>query len=265
VGGTTVDGGTFLGPFDHRSAAELAATNGAQFTDYADASYGSFVPRDTPFSEVEFVHSFNVPTGFNITSAQFILGHGGIQSNQDPIYLDGQLLVPTIANQGAYGFDITTYDIPPALFPQLQDGSATFWIDLNKNSTGEPAVFDFSKLVIDGAGGSGGSILNGQPGTDTFAWQETDIDANTDGTVDHVDTVKGFNAVENDTLDVSQLLSDLGVAVPGDVSSYFQTQTNGSDVELQVDPSGSGGSWQTFAVVENASIVDVDANVDTGF
>jgi Ca2+-binding RTX toxin-like protein len=113
-------------------------------------------------------------------------------------------------------------------------------------------------------GGEGDDVLLGGDGADTFGWSEADLGSAGDDTVDHVDTVKGFNAGEGDTLDVATLLSDMG-ANAGNVASFFQAVTSGDNVELQVDPTGTGSGWQTFAVVEDSLLADVNSNTDTGF
>ena len=118
--------------------------------------------------------------------------------------------------------------------------------------------------------------MTGGGNADTFGWRaKLDLDFDSDNLVDGIDMITDFSgAVDGDALDVSQLLSNLDISEP-DLDLFFQTEIDGSDntkVNLQVDFSGTGSNWQTFATVSSgAGLVgaaleaDVDANIDTGF
>jgi large repetitive protein len=122
---------------------------------------------------------------------------------------------------------------------------------------------DIGNDILDG--GTGADELHGGTGADTFRWSEADLGSVADDTVDHVDTIKDFSASEGDTLDVSTLLTDMG-ATDITVTSFFQAVDDGAgNVNLQVDPTGTGSGWQTFAVVENSDLVDVNPQIENGF
>lgn len=142
-GANTSTSTSFLGPFDNRSAAELAATDGAQFTDNATFTFG------TSYTNGIFSHSYSAFS--SITSATWELGIGGLQSNNDALYLDGTLIASLgqLPDQGAQGYGI--YSIALTQFSSLLDGLVVFDLDLNFNGTNsEPVVFDYAKLTING-------------------------------------------------------------------------------------------------------------------
>ena len=112
-------------------------------------------------------------------------------------------------------------------------------------------------------GGEGSDILWGDDtaqvgpaGADTFRWASVnDIDSDFDGSVDHVDTVKDYSgAGDGDVLDISDLLTELGVTDLAGVPAVFQSVQALANVELQVN---LGGGFETFAVVENTLLADI--------
>ena len=80
------------------------------------------------------------------------------------------------------------------------------------------------------SGGDGADNLYGADGQDTFIFEAAYLD--------HNDTVHDFDVDHGDVLDISDILSDQGIAVnAGNISSYISLdQWNG----LRVDTSGSG-------------------------
>lgn len=140
--GGNVAGNAFLGPFDNRSAAELAATDGAQQTDNATQSFG------TNYVHGIFTHNFGAFS--SITSATWELGVGGLQSFNDTLSMDGTVVASgaDLPDQGPQGFGI--YSLTITDFTDLLDGMVIFDLHLNTNSTGEPVVFDFARLTIEG-------------------------------------------------------------------------------------------------------------------
>jgi len=110
-------------------------------------------------------------------------------------------------------------------------------------------------------GGDGSDEMFGDGGTDVFGWSRGDIDVEPDGAVDHVDTVKDYSGVggDEDVLDISDLLSDLGITDAADVPTVFQSVEVGPNVELQVDV---GSGFETFAIIENTVLADL--NIDDG-
>ncbi len=145
LGGAIVCGAAlFQGPFDNRSSAELAAADGAQHTDYAAREYGVQLVNPT------FIHNYSVFS--SITSATWEVGVGGLETQNDRLYLDEILFASgtQIPDQGAYGYGILSYALSGASLTALLDGSGSFRFNLNSNDGGEPVVFDYSKLTITG-------------------------------------------------------------------------------------------------------------------
>ena len=142
LGGAIAPGATsFPGNFDNRSASELAATNGAQHTDYASGSFGSSLANPT--------FTFNYLLDGAITGATLTVGAGGIQSQNDRLYLDNVLLSSTFPEQGPNGYNgALSWSITGALLNELLDNSASFRFNLNSNNGGEPVVFDYARLTI---------------------------------------------------------------------------------------------------------------------
>ena len=157
LGGAISPGATsFTGNFENRSAAELSAIDGSQNTDFSNG------PSGTTLANVTFIHNFSINASANITSASFVMGAGGIQSNNDQLFLDGVLIASGAAfpEQGSNGYSGNiVFNIPTSSFAALLDGNVTVLVKLNSNESGEPAVFDFGELVINGdnLGGGGGN------------------------------------------------------------------------------------------------------------
>ena len=123
---------SFLGPFDNQSAAELAATNGAQYTDYATSEFGTW------FGNPEFV--FNYTPGA-VSSAVLTVGFSGVQTMNDRLHLDNTLISSVFPEQGPNGYDDSySLTIGSTYLGLLADGAATF--RFNSNIRGEPVVFD---------------------------------------------------------------------------------------------------------------------------
>jgi len=169
-GGKATPGHFTNGIWDTRSAAELAATNGAQHTDYAAQYWGTY------FYSVDFI--FNYDAFASIDTVSLNIGAGGIQTNdtdpntsnniEDGLLIDS-VVVPDAFNGvdqsccTAVGFDILSWTIDNSFFSYFMDGSATVtvalnsWAGTNLPGTGEPAVFDFAELTING------ELQNGSP------------------------------------------------------------------------------------------------------
>ena len=159
------------GDWDTRSAAESAATNGAQYTDYAEQYYGTY------FYTIDFI--FDYDAFASIDTVSLTIGAGGIQTNDtDPNtsnnFEDG-LLIDSVVVPDAFngveqeysgfglGFGILNWTIDNSFFSYFMDGSATVTVALNSwagtslPGTGEPAVFDFAELTVNG------ELQNGSP------------------------------------------------------------------------------------------------------
>jgi hypothetical protein len=154
-------GGTLpLGPYDNRSAAELTATDGSEYTDVAMMTFG--LSRD-----VDFIHTFAFdPDWRGAGWAVLELGIGGMQSNdndpntfglgEDALRIDGDLVLEAFAgiDQGATGYGVIRVVLPPAFLPLFADGEVHVFIDLNSNAGAgtlprtEPVFYDFSRLTI---------------------------------------------------------------------------------------------------------------------
>ena len=162
LGGHTgaVDGGTIVGGvFDNRSAAELGATDGSQFTDRSTDQFGSLLDF------IDFNHTFAAPTTA-ITSVTLEFGVAGIQSNdnnpltklsgEEGLFVDGVLIADAFESleQGAAGYNVFSVTLPSTVFGQFVDGNAVIRIDSNSfggNSPPggtDPAYYDFSRITI---------------------------------------------------------------------------------------------------------------------
>lgn len=148
-----------VGPFDHRSAAELAATDGSQNTDLATSSAGLATDN-------VFLHSFALTGDPASLRAVLELGIGGMQSNdsnpstvtlgEDALRIDGILVAEAFAgvDQGPTGYGILRIHLPAALMALLLDGQAAVEVDLNSNAgfgpanRVEPVFYDFSRLTV---------------------------------------------------------------------------------------------------------------------
>jgi hypothetical protein len=159
--GTPIGGMLPLGPFDNRSAAEMAATDGAQNTDVATNPAGGGSVADNTY-----IHTFTIPAGLSIGSAIVEFGLGGMQSNdsnpatsgigEDALRVDGVLVPEAFAgvDQGPFGYGIVQIALPSSVLALLGDGQVSLFIDLNGNaglgpsSRAEPVYYDFSRLTI---------------------------------------------------------------------------------------------------------------------
>ena len=143
--GGQASGGSFAsGLWDTRSADESTATDGAELTDNA----GGPTIYGTTIVNAYFTHSYVIDPTDAILGAQWTIGAGGIQGNNDTLYLDGSVISTTFPDQGALGFGSFSWAVPSASFSDLLDGTAEFRINFNSNTTGEPVVLDYAQLVI---------------------------------------------------------------------------------------------------------------------
>ena len=161
IGGTMVND---FSAFDNRSAAELAATDGAQFTDHGTSING--ISEDF----VDFIHTFAATTE-TITSVTVEFGLGGVQSNdnnpmtkgslEDGLFVDGILIDDAFEplEQGQDGFGVFSVTLPSTVFGLFADGMAVIRIDSNSfggtviGTTGtDPIWYDYSKITIETQG-----------------------------------------------------------------------------------------------------------------
>jgi hypothetical protein len=149
-----------LGGFDNRSAAEAAATDGAQETDFANTTNGNSLDF------LDFIHTYLLPPGA-VIAASVEFGIAGLEGNdsnpatkfaaEDGLFVDGILIAdafePLIQDRDDYDVFAVAITSAAAL-AAIADGSATIRIDANSNggtvaSTGTSAVFyDYSKLTV---------------------------------------------------------------------------------------------------------------------
>jgi hypothetical protein len=160
LGTGTAPGGMLpSGPFDNRSAGEMAAMDGSQDTDLATGAGGINI-------DAAFLHTFTLPGGLGIGHAVLELGIGGMESNdsnpatsgigEDALRIDGVLVPNAFAgvDQGSLGYDILTIVLPQFVLSAFNDGAVTVQIDLNSNagfgpsSRIEPIFYDFSRLTL---------------------------------------------------------------------------------------------------------------------
>ena len=158
--GTAPGGNLPSGPFDNRSAAELAAIDGSENTDFA--TVGGGLARD-----VTFVHTFSITGWRQVGMAVLELGIGAMQTNdndfwtarreEDALRVDGLLLYNSFAgvDQGPRGYGIVRIVLPAMDVPEwFEDGELQVSIDLNSfGGTGpsnrvEPVFYDFSRLTL---------------------------------------------------------------------------------------------------------------------
>ncbi|WP_273149901.1 beta strand repeat-containing protein, partial [Methylophaga thiooxydans] len=102
-------------------------------------------------------------------------------------------------------------------------------------------------------GGGGSDLLSGGSGDDIFMWRAGD-----DGTVGSpaMDFVTDFNDNGDDVLDISDLLVG---EESGDLTDYLSVMESGSDVVIEVTPSGAGAHTQVITL-QNTSLSDLGAN-----
>ena len=160
LGTGTVPGGDLpSGPFDNRSPAEIAATDGSENTDWA--TVGGGLARDATF-----VHTFSVAGWRGVGPAILELGIGGMQSNdnnwnttgrgEDALRIDGVLLYNVFAgiDQGPRGYEIVRIALPFYLQDLFEDGELHVSVDLNSfagtgpSTFAEPVFYDFSRLTL---------------------------------------------------------------------------------------------------------------------
>lgn len=148
---------------DNRSAAEAAATNGAQYTDLSDDTVGY-----RPFTDDNFplTFSFDIDDLSSITSMTLSIYSLGIQTNVplatdsqlgDAFSFEGDILTGFFdgVDQGSSGQGLLSGAISSTLFDKALDGVAEFTLLLNSQGgltgpLGEPAAFDYVQLTIEG-------------------------------------------------------------------------------------------------------------------
>ena len=88
---------------------------------------------------------FTFTTFSSITSITCETGVGGIQNNNDQLFVNGNLFASgtQIPNQGAFGYGILTYNLT-AFAASLLTSPGEIRFNLNSNSSGEPVVFDYA-------------------------------------------------------------------------------------------------------------------------
>jgi Ca2+-binding RTX toxin-like protein len=115
--------------------------------------------------------------------------------------------------------------------------------DILTGGTGDDQLF----------GGAGDDTMTGGEGADTFVWQQGDDGT---GAAPASDTITDFSATEGDVLDISDLLQG---EESNDLTSYMSVAESGSDVVIDITPTGSGDTTQTITL-ENTSLTDLGAN-----
>ena len=102
-------------------------------------------------------------------------------------------------------------------------------------------------------GGGGNDLLTGGDGDDIFLWKAGD-----DGTdiTPAMDIVTDFNAGD-DVLDIADLLQGEESSI--DLTEYMNVTESGSNVVIEVTPSGSGNHTQVITM-QNTSLSDLGAN-----
>lgn len=127
--------------FDNRSAAELAATNGAQGTDFEE------------LLDVTFHHSFNVAQFDYLTEAYFTIDISGLQQGVfggfSHLYLDGQEVADFLdIDQGVWGSGVFTYAVD---LSTLADGALDVYFDGWDFDYGHDDIaIDFAALSVTG-------------------------------------------------------------------------------------------------------------------
>ena len=123
--------------FDNRSAAELAATDGAQATDVED----NF--------DVTFFHTFDVSQFASISSATFYIDITGLQQNVfggvSHLYLDGFEIAGFLSvDQGTWGSNVFSMSVNTA---DLADGMLDVYFD---NWPSDHIGIDYTMLAVSG-------------------------------------------------------------------------------------------------------------------
>jgi hypothetical protein len=102
-------------------------------------------------------------------------------------------------------------------------------------------------------GNEGNDTLTGGTGADTFIWNNAD--QGTSGSP-ALDVVTDFNTSEGDVLDISDLLQG---EETNDLTNYLSVSESGSDVVIDITPSGSGDVTQSITL-ENISLSDLGSS-----
>lgn len=110
-------------------------------------------------------------------------------------------------------------------------------------------VFDIKINPVYGDTGTvgGNDILTGGAGADTFVFT----------THGGIDTITDFHKGEGDRLDLSNLIKDYD-PVDDIISQFVHMEQQGSNEILSVDVTGSGQNFQTIAVLQNVSGLNVE-------
>ncbi len=145
--GELLDDDSYSWRFDNRSVDELAATNGAQFTDWSDRF------------DATFTHQFDIFQFDYLTEAYFTIDFSGQQSifSSDDIFTRLQIGGIDVIDlrpyeQGAWGSGLFTFEIDVDM---LTDGmlEVAFSMGENRNSREEMAI-DFTRLCVTGVASS---------------------------------------------------------------------------------------------------------------
>jgi hypothetical protein len=127
--------------FDNRTADELAATNGAQGTDFEEQL------------DVTFNHRFNLAQFDYLTEAFFTIDISGLQQGVfggfSHLYLDGQEVADFLdIDQGVWGSGLFTYAVDLSM---LADGALDVYFDGWDSQYGHDDIaIDFASLSVTG-------------------------------------------------------------------------------------------------------------------
>lgn len=127
--------------FDNRSADELAATDGAQGTDFEEQL------------DVTFNHRFNLAQFDYLTEALFTIDISGLQQGIfggfSHLYLDGEEVADFLdVDQGVWGSRLFTFAIDLSM---LADGALDVYFDGWDNEFGHDDIaIDFASLTVTG-------------------------------------------------------------------------------------------------------------------
>lgn len=132
--------------FDNRSAGELAATNGAQQTDFEDNL------------DVTFYHSFDISQFSSLTSALFTIDISGLEQGVygyelSHLYFDGVEVLPFLnINQDTWGSGLLTYEVDLSM---LADGLFEVYLDNFDGQLGDDHIaVDYTSLSVTGQSSS---------------------------------------------------------------------------------------------------------------
>jgi Ca2+-binding RTX toxin-like protein len=108
-------------------------------------------------------------------------------------------------------------------------------------------------------GGLGDDRLTGGEGKDTFDY-------------DHLaergtgkEVITDFNTAQGDVLDISDLLSDLGVVDDPFAEGFLHLSQSGGNTLVQIDADGGGNKFVTLVTLQGVTLQDDDAHILTGF